>query len=150
MDSEKNMVYLYIGFGKTNQFGRKDIVIPIPGNNDPALDPVRHFEAMFNNYKPTSDEPAFSYRSGKFVTYTKFTSRLKSLLSQAGIQADLYSGHSFRRGGATFLHNCGGTALMIQSAGDWSSLCFTRYLYLTEAERLKSQQVMSFGISNYL
>ena len=76
VDSEKNMVYLYIGFGKTNQFGRKDIVIPIPGNNDPALDPVRHFEAMFNNYKPKSDEPAFSYRSGKFVTYTKFTSRL--------------------------------------------------------------------------
>ena len=61
--------------------------------------------------------------------------------------ADLYSGHSFRRGGATFLHSCGGTALVIQSSGDWSSQCFTRYLYLTEAERLQSQSLMARGIN---
>ena len=41
VDLANNMVYLYIGFGKTNQFGGRDTIIPFPGNSDPALDPVR-------------------------------------------------------------------------------------------------------------
>ena len=147
VDLQNNLVYLYIGFSKTNQFGARDVIIPIPGNSDPALDPVRHLHAAMMQNDGGPDSPAFSFAPGKFINYTKFTLRLKELLRMSGLNPDLYSGHSFRRAGATFLHECGGTALMVQSTGGWQSQCFTRYLYLTESERLKAQSLISRGIS---
>ena len=147
VDLTNNMVYIYLGHGKTNNFCTRDIIIPIPGNTDPVLDPVRHLHTLFSSIRATPDAPAFSYASGQFIKYSSFTSSLKQLLKKAGYNPDLYSGHSFRRGGATFLHSCGGTALMIQASGDWSSQCFTRYLYLSEAERLHSQILMANHIN---
>lgn len=147
VDTASNMVYLYLGHGKTNNFCTRDVMIPIPGNDDPAMDPVRHLNALFSSVHADPTAPAFSFANGKFVTYANFTRRLKVLLKKAGYDPALYSGHSFRRGGATFLHSCGGTALMIQASGDWSSQCFTRYLYLTETDRLHSQTLMSNAIN---
>ena len=147
VDLPTNMVYMYLGFSKTNQFGARDLVVPIPGNDDPVLDPVRHLHELFNRVPAPGDAPAFSFGPKSFINYTTFTSRLKSLLTKSSYNAALYSGHSFRRGGATFLHSCGGTALMVQASGDWTSQCFTRYLYLSFAERLRSQSLISQGIN---
>ena len=147
VDLSTNMIFMYIGFSKTNQFGARDLVVPIPGNSDPILDPVRHLHALFSRVPAQDDAPAFSFGPKSFIRYSTFTSRLKSLLTKSGYNAALFSGHSFRRGGATFLHSCGGTALMVQASGDWSSQCFTRYLYLSFAERLRSQSLISQGIS---
>ena len=148
VDLANNMVYIYLGHGKTNNFCTRDVIIPVPGNSDPAMDPVRHLHALFSSVDAGPDAPAFTYADGQFIKYACFTSKLKTLLKKSGFDPDLYSGHSFRRGGATFLHSCGGTALMIQASGDWSSQCFTRYLYLTEAERLQSQLLMASSISS--
>ena len=148
VDLASNMVYMYLGFSKTNQFGAKDLVVPIPGNDDPALDPVRHLHSLFSRVNVQADSPAFSIGPQSFINYSAFTSRLKTLLSKSGYDASLFSGHSFRRGGATFLHSCGGTALMVQASGDWSSQCFTRYLHLSFAERLRSQSLIAHGISS--
>ena len=147
VDLSTNMVYMYLGFSKTNQFGAKDLVVPIPGNDDPILDPVCHLHSLFSRVNVQADSPAFSIGPKSFINYNVFTSRLKTLLTKSGYDASLYSGHSFRRGGATFLHSCGGTALMVQASGDWSSQCFTRYLYLSFAERLRSQSLIADGIS---
>ena len=147
VDAINNMVYFYLGYGKTNNFCTRDVIVPVPGNNDPALDPVRHLQALFSTVQAAPDDPAFNFAPGRFVSYSSFTSRLKTLLKKAGYDPSLYSGHSFRRGGASFLHACGGTALMVQACGDWSSQCFTRYLYMSEAERLKSQSLISSGIN---
>ena len=147
VDTVNNMVYVYLGHGKTNNFCTRDVIIPIPGNNDPAMDPVRHIQALFSRVQTNPQSPAFTYAPGQFIKYTSFTSRLKELLKKAGVDPALYSGHSFRRGGATFLHSCGGTALMIQASGDWSSQCFTRYLYLSEGERLHSQSLIAKRIN---
>ena len=143
-----NRVLLYVGFSKTNQFGNRDLVIPIPGNSDPVLDPVRHLSDLFSRVSVHSDAPAFSYSDSGHVSYTSFTQRLKNLLVRAGYDADAYSGHSFRRGGATFLYSCGGTALQVQASGDWSSSCFTRYLFLTTQQRWSSQLLMAERIND--
>ena len=148
VDLDNNMVYIYLGHGKTNNFCTRDVIIPVPGNNDPAMDPVRHLHALFSSVDVHEDAPAFSYSQNHFINYNSFTSRLKTLLKKAGFDPALYSGHSFRRGGASFLHTCGGTALMVQQSGDWSSQCFTRYLYLTESDRLDSQLLIARGITN--
>ena len=142
VDSENDILYLYLGYGKTNNFCTRDVIIPIPGNSDPALDPVRHVKKLFLEVEASPDRPAFSFSRQSFISYSTFSTRLKQLLKKAGYSPELYSGHSFRRGGATFLHNCGGTVLMIQASGDWSSQCFTRYLFLTEAQRLQAQLLM--------
>ena len=148
IDLDANRIYMYIGFSKTNQFGNRDLVLPIPGNRDPVLDPVRHLHDLFTRVNALPSAPAFSYSPGRFITYKVFTSRLKFLLTKSGFQADQFSGHSFRRGGASFLHLCGGTALMVQAAGDWQSGCFTRYLFLSTEERLNAQLLMARAISS--
>ena len=146
VDTQSNMVYVYVGYSKTNNFCTRDIIIPIPGNSDPSLDLVRHLSELYSRIIPAQDDPAFCFGKKSFINYKIFTTRLKQLLHMAGFEADLFSGHSFRRGGATFLHNNGGSTLMVQASGDWSSQCFTRYLYLTEAQRLAAQLVMRSAI----
>ena len=104
--------------------------------------------ALFQKIQVGQDQPAFSYSSKQCITYVTFTKRLKQLLRAAGLSPELFSGHSFRRGGATFLHDCGETAMMVQASVDWTSQCFTRYLYLTEAQRLVSQRLMMSRINS--
>ena len=147
LDRDNKVVYIHVTFSKTIQFCQRDLIIPIPANNHGTLDLYRHLEMLFDTVNVPGDAPAFSYSSTQFITYRGFTERLKILLSKAGLSPDLYSGHSFRRGGASFLHSVGGSVLQIQAAGDWSSHCFTRYLYLTTEERLKAQHLISDAIS---
>ena len=147
LDRKNKVVYIHVTFSKTIQFCQRDLYIPIPANNNPALDLYRHIDKLFQSVVAPGSAPAFSYTKTSFVTYRQFTDRLKSLLSQAGLSPKLYSGHSFRRGGATFLHQVGGSILQIQAAGDWSSQCFTRYLYLSTEERLKAQHLVAAALS---
>ena len=107
IDDRSNTVFVHVTFSKTIQFGDKDIIIPIPGNSDPVMDPVRLLKALFGLVKCSKDSPAFSFSKEKFVTYSGFTTQLKKLLGLAGYNPDLYSGHSFRRGGTTFLFKLG-------------------------------------------
>ena len=113
VDLNTNMVDLYLGFSKTNQFGAKDLVVPIPNNGDHRLDPVCHLHELFSHVQVPEEVPAFSFGANSFISYKTFTTRLKTLLTKAGYDASIYSGHFFRQGGATFLHICGGTALMV-------------------------------------
>ena len=147
IDLKENIVYIYCNFSKTNQFGAKDLVIPVPGNSDPCLDLVRHMSALFSRVNADPEDPAFTYAPSKFIHYKLFTDRLKSLLSKASLDPSLYSGHSFRRGGASFLYHVGGSVLQIMASGSWSSTCFTRYLFLTEDERLEAQMLIATAIS---
>ena len=148
VDTGKNMVYVHVTFAKTIQFGNRDLVIPIPGNSDPALDPVRHLHALFTRVPCQPESPAFSFKPNSFITYSTFTTSLKRLLGFAGYNPSLYSGHSFRRGGATFLFKLGASILQIQASGDWSSQCFVRYLHVSEEERLQVQLPVSSAISS--
>ena len=65
------------------------------------------------------------------ISRKSFNSMLKLLLSKIGLNPDLWSGHSFRRGGASLLYRLGIDPLTIQACGDWSSDTFLRYLHLS-------------------
>ena len=148
VDSDSNMVFVHVTFSKTIHFGQRDLVIPIPGNGDAAMDPVRHLKALFSLYPCPAESPVFSYSKDKCITYSGFTTSLKQLLKKAGYEPSHYSGHSFRRGGATLLYKLGASILQIQASGDWSSQCFARYLHVSEEERLKVQTLVATSISN--
>lgn len=145
---DQNTVFVHCTFSKTIQFGQRDLVIPIPGNSDEALDPVRHLQALHQRVKSDGDAPAFSFGPGKFITHNSFTTRLKKLLTQAGYAPSLYSGHSFRRGGATLLYRLGASILQIQMSGDWASQCFARYLHVSDEDRGEIQSLVSDALSS--
>lgn len=148
MDSEKKMIFIYCGFSKTNQYRKKDMCIPIPSNDDPCLDLYRHLTLLMETVQAPPDAPAFTYGKGKFIGYSQFTNRLKQVLRKAGLNPDLFSGHSFRRGGASFLFSAGASQLMVQVLGGWSSLVYTRYLFMNEEDRLDAQRLMARAIND--
>ena len=142
------MVYVYVGFSKTNQYRKNDRCIPIPQNEDPCLDLFRHIDLLFSTVKAESRDPAFTYGKNQFVNYRVFTVRLKELLSKAGLEPSLFSGHSFSRGGASFLFSIGGSQLMVQVLGDWSSMIYTRYLYMSADDRMAAQVLIADSINS--
>ena len=151
IDKERGIAFVYIPFSKTNQFGQRNLVIPLMRNSCRALDPIFHLDLLFSRTGASPNLPAFSYKANgnlKFVTYRSFTARLKLLLSKAGLSPDKFSGHSLRRGGATFLYSCGASILQIQACGDWQSSVFTRYLFISLEQRLLSQQLMASRINS--
>jgi len=52
---------------------------------------------------------------------------IKKLVKTAGLDWRKYSGHSFRRDGATFAFNPGVSPESIQYLGDWASYTYMRY-----------------------
>ena len=148
IDRTLRMVYVYVGFSKTNQYRKNDRCIPIPQNEDPCLDLFRHIDLLFSTVKAESHDPAFTYGKNQFITYRGFTARLKELLARAGLEPSLFSGHSFRRGGASFLFSIGGSQLMVQVLGDWSSMIYTRYLYMSADDRMAAQVLIANSINS--
>ena len=83
--------------------------------------------------------PLFSYRNkGKIVwwTHAGFTNRLKELITMAGLDASLYSGHSFRRGGATFGFEIGLSLEEIKQRGDWRSNAVQEYVVVRDVTKI--------------
>ena len=148
IDRISGFVYIYVGFSKTNQYRKNDRCIPIPKNEDPSLDLYRHIDHLFSSVEADNNSPAFTYGKNKFITYREFTTKLKKLLLQVGLEPSLYSGHSFRRGGASFLFSIGGSQLMVQVLGDWSSMVYTRYLYMSADDRMAAQTLIAENINS--
>ena len=115
-----NVALVLMNYSKTSQFGNKNVVIPLLRNQVHALDPVYHLQELFHRFPLASSLPAFSYiENGKIkcITYEGFTKELKRLLDLSGLKAASYSGHSFRRGGASYLYRLGADSLLIQASG---------------------------------
>ena len=148
IDEELQQVLVYVNFSKTNQFMQRSHIIPIPRNYDPALDLYSHLKSLFNQVKTSPDAPVLSFSCSQFINHRTFTEKLKMLLKKAGLDPALYSGHSFRRGGASYLYSIGGTTLMVQVLGEWSSQIFTRYLSLSVEDRLDAQELIATNINS--
>ena len=148
IDEAGQRILVYVSFSKTNQFMKRFHVIPIPANDDPALDLFRHLKHLFSIVDVPEDAPAFSYSKSRFIDHKSYTVKLKHLLSKAGLDPASFSGHSFRRGGASYLYSIGGTTLMVQFLGDWASQVFTRYLHLSLEGRLEAQELIASNINS--
>jgi hypothetical protein len=144
-----NVVLVFQNFSKTNQFMATTRTTPLVPGNILALDPVFHYQKLVSEHNVPSSCPAFSfYIRGvlKCVTRKSFTDNLKALLCKIGLDPNLWSGHSFRRGGASLLYRLGIDPLTIQACGDWSSDTFLRYLEVN-IDRLWAAQVAMASFS---
>lgn len=147
LDEAGQRVLVFVNFSKTNQFSHRQHCIPIPRNEDPALDLYRYVELLYSRVKIHEDSPVMSYSTRGFITHSSFTTKLKTWLLKAGLNPAHFSGHSFRRGGASYLYSIGGSTLMVQVMGDWRSQVFTRYLYLTMDDRQSAQHLIKSSIN---
>ena len=144
------MALIYANFAKNLQFCERDIVIPLLKIPDSVLCPVTALQLLFSNNQIPPHSPAFSYLENgtiKCITYTLFTTRLKRLLAQCGLPPDLYSGHSFRRGGATFLFKLGADPITIKFCGDWLSDSYLNYVTVDLSSRMAAQSLIVSAIA---
>ena len=125
-------VVLTVRWSKVIQFREKILKIPLPHIPNSVFCPSSSLLAMSLEC-PTlsSPTPLFRFKDGSKVTVltqSAFTIKLRGCLSDLGYPASKFSGHSFRRGGASFGLQCGLPTDLIKLQGDWNSNAYERYL----------------------
>ena len=143
------VVLVYQNHSKTNQFMSSTRVTPLVPGAIVSLDPVFHYNKLVSENIVPDNCPAFSFLVNglvRCVTHKSFTKYLKFLLVKIGLNPHDWSGHSFRRGGASLLYRLGIDPLTIQACGDWSSDTFLRYLEVN-IDRLWSAQLAMASFS---
>ena len=147
-------VWLYAFSGpKTIQFKQRKLLILVvrlpPGH---PLCPVQAYERHVTLFPAPPSSPAFLHSCGNHanpITHTDFTAKLRQSLIHAGLQASHYSGHSFRRGGATYAFRCGAPIELISFQGDWSSDAVLLYVAQPLERRLSVAHLIAKNIISY-
>ena len=75
-----------------------------------------------------NDGPLFRFRDGKPLTRQRVVSAVRGASVKSGIQAQLYTGHSFRIGAATTAAARGMEDSVIRPLGRWKSLAYLEYI----------------------
>ena len=116
-----------VKWSKVIQFRERTLLIPLVSIPSHALCPVHALREFFDTCPAPASSPAFVLPTAtglRSISYSSFTKHLKDLLRLAGLNPDNYSGHSFRRGGATYASSLGISHELIQLQGDWASTAY--------------------------
>ncbi len=144
---EQDSLLVKVKWSKTIQFKDRVLYVPVSSVPGSILCPVQAYRRLLSMVKTPPDYPAFSYlKHGNVVplTYSQFVRQFKLWLTLLEVgDKDLYSSHSFRRGGATFAFQCGVSPSLIKCQGDWSSDCYLKYISLTMADKLVTTRMMA-------
>ena len=98
----------------------------------------------------TPQHPLFQLSSGLVLTKAVFVAHTRQYLSNMGLDAKAYSGHSFRAGSATSAAIAGLADWEIQVLGRWTSTAYQRYIrtpkatLVTFAQRLVQHRDAAF------
>ena len=117
---------------KTNQLGarvHRVLSLSAPGTILDPKEAVTRAFALTPHARPS--DPAFMIPSPRGLiplTHHVLVASLKHCLRAIGVDPSLYSGHSFRRGGATFAHRLGVDPMLIKRMGDWRSDAYMLYI----------------------
>lgn len=121
-----------IRWSKTNQYRARTFTLPLPRVRASTLCPAQalyHFVSLTPQADPNG--PAFVVPDNQGhlrpITPHQFVSTVKTCLADVCDPRHI-GGHSFRRGGATWLRNCGVDIELIKELGDWASEAYTRYV----------------------
>eukprot|EP00854_Cymbomonas_tetramitiformis_P023502 gene23502-biopygen24310 len=123
----KDQMEVAAGFSKTNQFAEREHKVLFNAVRYPAFCAVTLARrALALNKLPWGlKAPVLSYRKsdGQHValTHSVFDHWLTDKLMAAGLQPELYSGHSFRRGAATLAFAERMPRNLVKHWGDWVS-----------------------------
>lgn len=140
-------------WSKTNQFKERVAVIPIVRTKGSIFDLGIYWQAYAKRDKGEGASPAFGipnkWGGRTAMTHNWFGKRLKEVLTEAGVEAWKYSGHSFRSGGATFAFECGLPMEIIKMQGDWRSDAYLRYVRVEWDMKVKAARGIAEGLSRW-
>jgi hypothetical protein len=120
---------LIIRHSKVIQFGQRCLTIPYHHVLDTKLCPVKALLIHLGHSSLPALRTLFNYVVEKkevMLVHSSFVARLKCVLQSAGVNPQLYSAHSLRRGGASFAFQAGLSPLEIKRRGDWASMAYER------------------------
>lgn len=124
---------------KTIQCGERVLSVPFVACHTSPLCPVKALLQLLLVAPTDRDLPLFSFKQrGSIVwwTHSSFTNRLKELITRVGYDASRYSGHSFRRGGATLGFELGLSLTEIKHRGDWRSNAVNEYIVVSDVNHV--------------
>ncbi|XP_040280125.1 uncharacterized protein LOC120995167 [Bufo bufo] len=104
--------------------------------------PVGVLDAYKQHHKFLPCQPLLQLR-GSALTTTTFMTYVRSSLTQLGLNASNYSGHSFRIGAASTASSANIPAHVIKKLGRWKSSAFARYIPNPTRELRNAFQNMS-------
>ena len=143
-----------IQWSKTIQFGERTLVIPLVSIPDYPLCPVQAYLNMQSLVCVSDDSPAYCFLKHKQmypIIYRPFQSVLKQMIRDIGKNPDVYSIHSFRRGGcASWAFTAEVPSELIQLYGDWLSDVYKRYLKFSLDDKISVATKMTSHILNLL
>lgn len=137
-------------YTKTMQFREKVVDVPLPClHSDSALCPSHALQRLLE-CTPSEDPlgPLFIKTPGKAMTYKDFCAKLSASLDSLGIEHSNIKGHSFRRGGATWLAKLGVSIDTIKKNGFWARDAVYRYVDSNFDDRLQTMQHFGASIAN--
>ena len=124
---------------KTIQYGKRRLHIPLIKNHTP-LCPVLAYNQVLAHHEIHPAGPAFVYPhrgKPKWLTSAIFINTFRSVLKLSGVaHPSSFTGHSFRRGGATWAFQAGMPGEIIQICGDWASDAYKLYLEFSMHDKL--------------
>ena len=142
-----NTIFMRVHRSKTIQLGERKLDLPLPFIPGHLLCPVTALVSMLKSVQGLlPSQPLFMImtQSGpKPLLYSQFIHDLRSVLARIGYNPKLYTGHSFRRGGATWALQVGVPGEAIQLLGDWKSSSYKRYIDISFEKRVQYINVLS-------
>lgn len=105
------------------------ITIPLPNSIPRDVNPISHLDNYLNKFPASLNQPLFQLRGvSHFSKKVVFGTHLTNTLQSLSLHASGFSGHSFRRGAATWAKSVGVSNGMIKVLGHWAGDSFKRYI----------------------
>lgn len=131
---------LTIKWSKTIQYKERSYQLPLPYIQGHPLCPVTALHSLLSmgpSLPPSTPLFAFPNCTGVTVlTRHTFTDHLHQHLQGCGFDTAAYSGHSFRRGGASWAFDSGLPGELVQVLGDWKSDSYKLYLEMNNNSKM--------------
>jgi hypothetical protein len=145
----QDSLLLNFKWSKTLQDHSRLISIPLVRMPDSPLCPVAAYSTLLSLVDIPLNKSAFSYLQKSkltMLTAPRLVSTFRILLQAVGLQSSNYSGHSFRRSGATWAFRAGVRSESIKNQGDWRSFAYLNYIQITDDQKQLVSRQMAAAI----
>jgi len=148
-------IWVRVAHSKTIQFQERCHLVPLVAMPGHPLCPVAAVKKVLALHVALGSGPQTALflwktpgaRAVRPMTHGVFVTGFKQLVKLLGLDWTKFSGHSFRRGGATFCFNLGVDPNLIKMLGDWKSDAYLLYEETTETRRTALPEAMARAIS---
>ena len=126
---DPSTIAITIKASKTDPY-RQGVTVYL-GATGSQLCPVKALLA-FISVRGDAPGALFQFVNQQVLTRERFVTHVRSALSKAGLNPDVYAGHSFRIGAATVAHEKGIEDSTIMTLGRWKSNAYQRYIRIPQ------------------